>query len=335
MLGYGWSFSLDSRLKKWPDGDITWVGFDGTTYWFKEENGTYVSYADGQQTVYPKLTLDPNASNPLDQDAFIMEWSDQLRYRFKNDGRFWLIQDRNNNEIFFSWTGRPTYHGGLDYRIQSVTDTAGHEVEFQYKQDGELYSTVITELDGIGNEPETKRKFFFMYDSDDRFVGFRDPSQKMTRFTYDALKRVNRVIDNGSNVRDDSGITTESVVTTWTFDAKNRIQQASMTRKQDQVKEFVRIGYGDREADVERPSGTYKIRWDEANRPISRVQKVATADGEAEAETKFEYDRNFKIEEVDPLGRSSASAMTRKAGLMRKCVCPARSSIIAMMCRAI
>ena len=59
MLGYGWSFSLDSRLKKWPDGDITWVGFDGTTYWFKEENGTYVSYADGQQTVYPKLTLRP------------------------------------------------------------------------------------------------------------------------------------------------------------------------------------------------------------------------------------------------------------------------------------
>ncbi|TFE24557.1 DUF6531 domain-containing protein, partial [Cohnella luojiensis] len=307
-FGYGWNFSLDSRLNKWEGGNITWQGFDGTVYWFKPEGGGYATYANGQRQHYPNLSLHPNVDNPEDLNAFVMEWPDQLRYRFKNDGRFWLIQDRYLNQIYFEWTGANDYHQ-QDLRIESVKDTSGHFVEFIYKPNsGDIKSTIITDLNGIPSQSNSepiplKQKFFFMYNKKGEFVGYRDPSQKITRFVYDDLHRISKVIDNGNNKEEEEGGMPESVTTAWVYDDHNRVTRMGMTRKQDNAEEFLGVQYGTREATVQQPLGDYKLRWNSSNLPTERVENVETADGTEEAKTSYVYSANNLIRETDPLGR--------------------------------
>lgn len=305
QLGYGWSFSLDSRLTKWPDGNITWTGFDGTLYWFQlAGNNQYVTYANGQKQHFPKMTFDPNSSS-TDKNAFIMEWPDQLRYRFHNDGRLWLIQDRYSTEMQFDWEEVPTAYG-TDYRIAKVHDNESKEVvSFVYEKGKDmLYSTVITEINALGNEiANGKRKFFFMYNADGEFVGYRAPSQTITRFVYDELHRIVKVIDNGNNVRAEEGETPDSVTTDWLYDSNNRIERIEMTRKQDQVKEFIGTTYESNEATVHLPSGEYKLMWDNYGHPTQRIETVKTIDGEKYAVTSYAYSGNNLIRVTEPMGR--------------------------------
>ncbi|WP_052475851.1 RHS repeat-associated core domain-containing protein [Cohnella kolymensis] len=304
QLGYGWNFSLDSRLNKWVDGNITWQGFDGTVYWFKPEDGGYATYANGQRQHFPKLTLDPIEGNPENTDVFIMEWPDQLLYRFYEDGRFWLVQDRHVNGLHVRWEQWRNYHG-LEYRIKKAEDTNNHEVEFGYDEaTGDLKSTIITDLNGIGSQTGSpKRKLFFMYNQKGDFVGYREPSQKMTRFVYDDLHRITKVIDNGNNEREQEGETDESVTTLWTYDDHNRVTRMSAMRKQDHVEEFVGAEYGTRQATVLNPLGKYTLRWNDADRLTEKVEQVDTPDGTAEAKTSFEYSANNLVRSVDALNR--------------------------------
>ena len=304
-LGYGWNFSLDSWLTKWADDNITWTGFDGTLYWFKPDGGNdYVTYANGQVQHYPKLTFDPDSSS-ADRNAFIMEWPNQLRYRFHNDGRFWLIQNRNTVNLKFEWEDVPTSYG-TDSRIHRVYDLEKKDVvTFNYETTtGDLNSTVIADVDGLGNElPTDKRKFFFMYDSDGRFVGYREPSWKVTRFVYDSLHRIAKVIDNGDNDHQAEGTTPESVTTAWTYDDHNRVTRMAMQRKQDGTEEFLGVDYGSGEAKVNKPSEQYKLRWDDKLHPVKRVETVQNAEGTREATTSYAYNANNLIRVTDPLGR--------------------------------
>lgn len=303
-FGYGWSFSLDSRLKKWSDQDVTWHGLDGTLYWFHLEGGEYVTYAGGQRQHYPQLTYYSDGDQ-VESRYYVMEWPDQLRYRFSNDGKFWMIQDRNMNETFFEWIKWPTYHG-YDYRIESVTDGAGHRAEFQYSPDtGNVYSTIIKEIDGAGNQAGTVKKFFFMYNEKGQFVGYREPSQKIVRFVYDDLHRISKVIDNGNNVREEEGETAKSVTNRWTYDDRNRVMRMGMTRTQDDIEEFMEVEYGTREATVRQPLGAYTLRWNSANRLTEHVETVQTAEGEAEAKTAFVFSANQLIRVTDPLERET------------------------------
>lgn len=305
QLGYGWSFSLDSRLMKWPDGNITWSGYDGTHYWFQPAGkNKYVTYANGQKQYFPKLTFDPDSSL-ADRNAFIMEWPNQLRYRFHNDGRMWLIQDRYTTEMSFDWEQVPTAYG-MDYRIEKVHDIERQEVvSFTYEQGKDmLYSTVISDIDALGNEIRSgERKFFFMYNAEGEFVGYRAPSKTITRFVYDDLHRIVKVINNGNNVREEEGETQDSVTTDWLYDSSNRIERVEMTRKQDQVKEFIGAAYGSNEAKVQLPSGEYKLLWDHYGHPTQKNETVKTIDGDKLAVTSYVYSGNNLIRVTDPMNR--------------------------------
>lgn len=298
-------------MKRWSDQDVTWHGLDGTLYWFHLEGGEYVTYAGGQRQHYPQLTYYSDGDQ-VESRYYVMEWPDQLRYRFSNDGKFWMIQDRNMNETFFEWIKWPTYHG-YDYRIESVTDSAGHRVEFQYSPDtGNVYSTVIKEIDGAGNQAGTVKKFYFMYNQEGQFVGYREPSQKIVRFVYDDLYRIKKVIDNGNNVRESEGEIAESVVTHWNYDENNRMTSIEMTRKQDNTREFLDVTYADSQAEVTSPRGSYSVKWNPAERLTERTEKVVTLNGVKNAITSYVYSRNELIEEKDPLGRTSKYRHTDK-----------------------
>ncbi|MEB3104052.1 DUF6531 domain-containing protein, partial [Ferviditalea candida] len=315
-FGYGWSFTLDSRIKKWSEDDLTWSGFDGTVYWFHKENGEYVTYAGGQKQYYPQLTYYPDAANPNDS-SYVMEWPDQLRYRFTDDGRFWMIQDRYQNETFFSWIKWPTYHG-IDYRIETITDSAGRKVQFQYTPDtGNVYSTIIKEIDGAGNQTGTYKKFFFMYNQAGEFVGYREPSQKIIRFTYDALHRIDKIIDNGNNHREKAGEEPDSKVTDWQYDGQNRVTSIQAVRKQDQVKEFVDVAYGEQQAEVTTAGGSAVLKWNEAGRLTERIEQVDATDGEQRVQTQtakwtYTYSRNQLIGQTDPLERTTKTRYDAK-----------------------
>ena len=142
-----------------------------------------------------------------------------------------------------------------------------------------------------------------MYDTEGRFVGYREPSGKITRFVYDSLHRITKVIDNGDNNRQAEGATAESVTTAWTYDDLNRVTRMAMQRKQDGTEEFLGVDYGSGEAKVNKPSEQYKLRWDDKLHPAKRVETVQNAEGTREATTSYAYNANNLIRVTDPLGR--------------------------------
>jgi len=304
-LGFGWTFSIVSRLTKWADGNVTWVGFDGTLYWFKPiDEDHFETYANGQKQTYPMMYM--MRGNSSDPDAFGLEWPNQLRYRFHNNGLLWLVQDRYTTEMDFDWDEVVTSYG-KDYRIAKVTDGLSKQITtFTYRDDAEknLKSAVISDMDALGNEIVSgKSKFTFLYNKKREFVGYIEPSQKVTRFVYDNLHRIRKVIDNGNSIVEEEGETSASVATEWTYDSQNRVTRMSSTRKQDNVEEFLGVQYGANSATAANPIGEFTLKWDDKLHATERVDKVQTTSGEKQAKTSYAYSGNNLIRVTDPLNR--------------------------------
>ncbi|WP_460417577.1 DNRLRE domain-containing protein [Planifilum fimeticola] len=227
VLGYGWSLSASSlhRLGTPLDlhplkidqnegtvrsGKIVLTDGDGTSHEFEYDS------SNGMFKEPPGVNLYLQLNDPKGTDRkWVMTRPDRARFFFDEEGYLTAIQDKNGNELVFTYeerksnnkptkflryltdaTGRRTLT--LDYytkedtnnphiidKVKEITDIAGRKITFTYSDKGLLTSFT----DGAGAGDKLEKTFEFTYDATQgnknvKLVSVKDPRGNTTELTY-------------------------------------------------------------------------------------------------------------------------------------------------------
>ncbi|MGE0266943.1 MAG: RHS repeat-associated core domain-containing protein [Candidatus Omnitrophota bacterium] len=197
-FGFGWTMSYYYRIRPLSNGNVVLISGNGRTDEFMNSGGIFTAPAG----FFANLVQNGNGSWTLTR-------LNGTKYEFDVDGKITAILDRNNNQITFSYdaTLDPIYSYplfplnppvttpeivGYDYRLTTITDTVGREIDFTYNADGKLDK--ITDFAG--------REVSFTYDDDTGdLLSITKPataqySSGLTKtFTYDANHKMTTVTD--------------------------------------------------------------------------------------------------------------------------------------------
>jgi len=256
QFGYGWTMSYYYRIRALSSGNALVIsGEDGRKDEFTYSGGNYTAPTGTFQT----LVQNGNGTWTLTK-------SGGTKYEFDVSGKLTAIVDRNGNQISFTYasTATPIYAYpqfalaglttpaivGYEYKLTTITDTVGREIDFAYNTDGKLET--ITDFDG--------REVSFVYNDDTgdllsitKPATAQYPSGVTKTFTYDADHKMltvenenedvfltNRYNSDGKVEEQDSGegtyeftygVNTTTVtdrrgyVTTYTFNGNAQVTQ--------------------------------------------------------------------------------------------------------------
>jgi RHS repeat-associated protein len=171
-LGTGWSHSFNIYLID-PSSNSPAVHYsDGKIIAYVNQTGTS-NYLSSYPGYYDQLIK--NADN-----SWTLKKPDQHTYQFDNNGKLRTIRDRNGNQITLNYNGSGA--------LSQIIDTAGRLYTLVYS------GSVITSVtDPAG------RKLQFSYDAASNQISFRDANNNLNTYSYDANKRLTRIVDGRGN----------------------------------------------------------------------------------------------------------------------------------------
>jgi len=149
LYGYGWSINYHQRLKRLSNGNV--VIFNGLGR--SDEYG----FVDGINYSPPPGIFESLVKN-LSDGTWTLTKAHGEQWHFDVNGNLSSINDRNNNTITFDYetvSATPTVFSivgksqfnqdplqrvviGQDFRLATITDTAGRTISFLYNTDGRL-----------------------------------------------------------------------------------------------------------------------------------------------------------------------------------------------------
>lgn len=203
-LGWGWSHTFEMRVEALVRDDTSVSAYrvifgDGHAETYTLSNGIYKA-EDGIHNIFVKNS----------DGTFSLTGKNQIKHLFASlgqDGRLTSIMDRNGNTISI------TYDEG-NKRIDSITDTVGRIVQFQYDSAGHLSAitdpigrkiqySVDTSHDLVAVTNARGYKTTSTYDSLHQLLTGTDPrGHVFVENTYDASRRVTKQLDADSNETD-------------------------------------------------------------------------------------------------------------------------------------
>ncbi len=185
LMGYGWTFTYDTRVVEQAAGLASWYGPDGSVNTFRLSGGSWIA----PPGIDAKLTKPAN---------FTLWFKDGSTFAFDAGGRLAKTTDRNGNFLSLVWvlagsgyhlnqvrdqsgeTLNFTYTGNL---VRSVTDILGRQVMYGYDASGNLNAFT----DAMGNAT------YFTYDGSHELLTWRDPVGRKATYRYDGSGRVDQI----------------------------------------------------------------------------------------------------------------------------------------------
>ncbi|MDP2938467.1 MAG: RHS repeat-associated core domain-containing protein [Candidatus Omnitrophota bacterium] len=159
-FGYGWDIFYNKKIIPQCNGDLYYLNGKLNRHRFAYIDGTNYISPTG---IYDKIVQNANGTFTLTEKHATV-------YNFDQNGVLTEVRDRNNNRMQFSYdpAGRLPIIGksifsndpepkviAYDYKLISITDTVGRQINFNYNDDGRL--TTITDFAG--------RTYSYNYDS--------------------------------------------------------------------------------------------------------------------------------------------------------------------------
>lgn len=145
-LGVGWSFQFPSI--QLAGNSLYYHDGQGASYlvtlyntWFDPESTTWLTDYQGKDTRLRRN--DGTFSNGQDKSYYHVEHDNQKTEYFSQDGRLLGIVDHFGNTITYRYTDRQVYNDKILKVIDTITDSIGRTVEFNY--DSNLRSTEFNE----------------------------------------------------------------------------------------------------------------------------------------------------------------------------------------------
>jgi RHS repeat-associated protein len=178
LYGYGWSINYHQRLKRLSNGNVVILNGLG-----RSDEYTYV---DGINFNPPSGVFETLVKN-MPSGTWTLTKAQGEKWNFDINGNLSSIVDRNNNTISFAYeaiSGIPVLFSiigksvfnqdplqrvvvGQDFRIATITDTVGRQINFTYNTDGRLDK--ITDFAG--------REVKFTYDpNEDNLLTIKKPT---------------------------------------------------------------------------------------------------------------------------------------------------------------
>ncbi|MFB7919207.1 DUF6531 domain-containing protein [Streptomyces sp. NPDC056061] len=178
-LGKGWAASWDARLEADPNGDMRFIGEDGSSYSFsKRTDGTFSNPLIGNS----RLSKAASGFELRNKSNITLQFNEAGRLLKKVDGQ-----------------GRATTYAYTSGTLDSVTSDTGRRITFSYSEgktarvtlpDGRRieYGYVGSQLNSVSMDGETVR---YTYDAGNRLEKIYDQrNNEAVNNTYDAAGRV-------------------------------------------------------------------------------------------------------------------------------------------------
>ncbi len=185
-LGVGWTHNYNCYIRRTADDEdanrryvIFWG--DGSTMYFKEENGAFTPENIG---IYAQLTKSG--------DHFQYKTKDQVTYTFSlldvERRQFWgmtEIRDRNQNKLSITWEkGAPLIKGSvvfIKHRVSKITEPGGRYLQLGYGINGTNRITNVTAYAG----GSTRSVAFTYSNNNEDLAGYRDLRGNSTTYSYE------------------------------------------------------------------------------------------------------------------------------------------------------
>ncbi len=275
-LGYGWTYSYNTRLKENPDGSITEIDPEGKRLVFKKNpDGSYTAPA-GYEDTLTKQTGGSSTTPP----GFTLEKKNGFVWSFGSGGRLKEITDPNGNAITFSYTSD---------NLTRITDTADRDIILSYNAEGRITSLT---------DPSSK-SITYAYDDTGNLASVTDRDGEEIRYTYAAAGgpyNLTRVIDKDGSTF------------SFTYDEEDRV--SSTVGEDGTYKMTLSYNKADRETTVTDSKGNESVFFYNA---MKRVTKVVDPLGNQRTYT-FDEDGN-RTSETDELGNTTGYAYDDKSNL--------------------
>lgn len=246
--GNGWQLSYNVFYLRDEDGNITIVWEDGRADQYIEDNGSFLSPLDVQDTL---LEYQPG--------QYVLRTKEGIKYYFDSPlhTRLSKIEDPNGNALAFTYNA--------DLRLTGITDSSGRQVHFSY--DGGSLAAISV----VGVTPP--RIFQFQYDTHHDLRSVTDPLGNSTQYGYDAghyLTAITPTLGVPTQIVYSAGAVTllsgELISETLAYDPDNRV--TTVTDFAPEGEQITRFSYDadERISRVEDPLGHQtSLGWDENN----------------------------------------------------------------------
>jgi len=260
QFGYGWMNNYYMRLHKVTGGDAVIV----------KSNGRKARYAfDGFTYTPPAGYFETLDQNPDSSWTLTLAHGEQ--YQFDATGLLTAIEDRNDNAVMLAYEPTPQPHQGyspfaqdplnkiiigVDYRLATLTDTAGRNFQFTYNADGLLdritegtrevsftYDPATNDLLSV-TKPATSQfpagvTKSFDYDTEHNMTAVDDEKgQTFVTNIYDTEGRVEEQVLGGTGIYLDYSVADQVTETdrncnqtVYTFDAQGRMTAQEVMTK--------------------------------------------------------------------------------------------------------
>ncbi|MBC2582752.1 DUF6531 domain-containing protein, partial [Clostridium sp. DJ247] len=224
VMGRGWTFKYESRIKIENDNEVTLVFPDGHIETFIKED----KWKNQSTESTVNVLLDDSETG-----AFILKLKDKTIHKYDKAGKLISISDRNNNRMTIDYDSEGniktiTSPGGKELsfkcnygKVVEVTDNIGRKVTYEYDNDNLVnvfypnggvltytyenhFITAITDQDGhtyVKNKYDKSGRVVKQFDRDGNIVDVEHNEKDMeTIFTYQVTGKVERFVYNRKNL---------------------------------------------------------------------------------------------------------------------------------------
>jgi RHS repeat-associated protein len=164
LMGYGWTFTYDTRIVEATTGIANWYAPDGGVHTYRQSGGTWTA----PPGIDAKLTK---------STTFTLWFKDGSKFNFNSVGRLSTMVDKNGNTITLTWSQF------APIELTSVADDSGLQLSFSYQVSGMTARITMIQYP-VG------RQVRYWYDLNGNMYAFKDAMGSSSYYTYDGSHRI-------------------------------------------------------------------------------------------------------------------------------------------------